>query len=286
MMGVSFAAILIKAIAKEGVPSLTIAFYRMLFTTLIIAPFALGHAPCRHEFKELSRKNLLLMGTIGIILAAHFYFWISSLETIQVASSVTLVTAHPVLVAPLAYFLFRERLSAINIIGICICLSGTMVLILGNYSLTSSTLVGNLLAVLGGIAAGLYILGGRHLRKTLSTPTYVFIVFGTATLMLGVVCVIFGSPLSKITIKSYELLLLMAMISGIGGHTLYNWALKYVRASVVSVSLLFEPIGASLLAFALPWLHEVPTPYTILGGCLIIYGIYLTMLEYKSRDTQ
>jgi drug/metabolite transporter (DMT)-like permease len=148
----------------------------------------------------------------------------------------------------------------------------------------SSTLFGNLFAVLGGIAAGLYILGGKHLRKTLSTTTYVFIVFGTATLALGIVCITFESPLQGITTKSYELLLLMAIVSGIGGHTLYNWALKYVRASVVSVSLLFEPIGASLLAFMLPWLHEIPTSYTLMGGCLIISGLYLTMLEQDNQD--
>ena len=76
----------------------------------------------------------------------------------------------------------------------------------------------------------------------------------------------------------------MALVSGIFGHTLYNWSLGYIRASVASVALLGEPIGSSLLAYAIPWIHQEPSAYTFLGGGIIFLGIYLTTRSVKEID--
>ena len=274
--GVSFAAIFIRSVSPEVAP-LTIAFYRLLFTTIIILPFTLSHPSWRHDLVTLSRRQVLWMSVIGIILAAHFALWITSLTKTSVASSVMLVTAHPVMVAPLAYVFLREQLSKVNVTGIALSIAGAAILVFGNYSLKSSTLEGNILAILGGAAAGLYILGGRKLRERISVMAYATVVFGIAAVTLFVLCLATRAPLSGISMRDHEIIFLMAVVSGIFGHTLYNWALRYLRASVISVSLLGEPLGSALLAFALPWIGEVPTLYTIVGGCFIIPGIYLTM---------
>jgi len=86
----------------------------------------------------------------------------------------------------------------------------------------------------------------------------------------------FNAPVYNLSLKDYQIILLMAVVSGIFGHTLYNWSLEYIRASVASVVLLGEPIGSSLLAYALPWIHQEPSIYTIIGGGIILLGIYLT----------
>ncbi len=275
IVSVSFAAIFIKICSA---PSLSIAFYRLLFTTLLILPFVLLHKKTRNELRNLSRSTILIMAGIGLILAAHFALWITSIELTSIASSVILVTAHPLLVGPVSHFFLKERLSTVNAFGIGLSVSGVFVLVYGNYGFAQGldTLEGNILAILGGVAAGLYIIGGRKLRKTVSVASYAVVVYAVGTVALFFTCLLFNAPVYNLRIEDYGIILLMAVVAGIFGHTLYNWSLEYVRASLASVVLLGEPIGSSLLAFAIPQIHQVPSHYTLFGGGIILIGIYLT----------
>jgi drug/metabolite transporter (DMT)-like permease len=288
IISVSFAAIFIYYLDSLGAPALTIAFYRLLFTTLLIAPFVFVHKKTRIELLNLPQRHVVIMGVIGLILAAHFALWITSLTKTSIASSVILVTAHPILVAPLAYYFLKERLSAVNITGILLSVGGVIILVYGNYGLPSYVLdsvEGNILAMLGGAAAGLYILGGRVMRKTISIATYAFVVYATGTVALFFVCLLFNAPLLQFSIDVYALTLLMAVVAGIFGHTLYNWSLRYVRASLASVVLLGEPIGSSILAYVLPGIQQIPSQYTLIGGSIILLGIYLTSRKVYERTT-
>ena len=275
VISVSFAAIFIVSI---DAPAFSIAFYRLLFTTLLILPFVFYYKKTRDELFYLPRSKLLIMIGIGIILAAHFALWITSLKLTSVASSVILVTAHPLLVGPVSHFFLREKLSVLNYIGIVLSVCGVIILVYGNYgfALGIDTLEGNILALLGGIAAGLYILGGRKLRKTVSVGSYAFVVYTVGTIVLFFICLFFKTPLINISYRDLGLIFLMAIVAGIFGHTFYNWSLQHIRASVASVVLLGEPIGSSILAFLLPWIQQTPSFYTIIGGAVILSGIYLT----------
>ena len=287
IISVSFASIFIVSLNQRGVEPLTIALYRLLFTTLLILPFVLVYKTTRQELLHLPRSSLALMMFIGFVLAAHFALWITSLTKTSVASSVILVTAHPILVGPVSYVFLKEKLSKINALGISISVAGVAFLVLGNYGFSSfalDTVEGNILAMLGGIAAGIYILGGRTLRKTVSVASYAFVVYATGTLALFVLCLVFQQPILNLTIGDYEILLLMAFVSGILGHTLYNWSLKYIRAAVASVALLGEPIGSSLLAYVMPWIHQQPSQFTLIGGGIILLGIYLTARNTQNAD--
>ena len=278
IVSVSFASIFIVSI-QENVPSLTIAFYRLFFTTLLIIPLVFLRSKTRKELFNLPRSTYYIMIIIGVILAAHFALWITSLKLTSVASSVILVTAHPLLVGPVSHFLFKEKLSFVNAFGIALSVSGVFILVYGNYGFASGvidTLEGNILAILGGVAAGLYILGGRKIRKTVSVGTYAFFVYGVGTLVLFFICLFFNSALYNFSFVDYAIILLMAIVAGIFGHTLYNWTLEHVRASLASVALLGEPLGSTLLAFVIPWINQIPSQYTILGGGIILVGIYLT----------
>jgi len=284
IIAVSFASIFILSCQA---PPLSIAFYRLLFTTLLIFPFILIRKKTRDELRTLPRATILIMIVIGVILATHFSLWITSLKMTSVASSVILVTAHPVLVAPVSFYFLKEKLSWVNALGIAISLTGVGVLVIGNYGFAAfglDTIEGNILALLGGIAAGLYILGGRKLRKTVSTVSYAFVVYAVGTITLFFICLALSAPVYNLTIIDYEIILLMALVSGIFGHTLYNWSLGYIRASVMSVALLGEPIGSSLLAYAIPWIHQEPSLYTVVGGGIILVGIYLTARTIKVTD--
>lgn len=275
VISVSFAAIFIVSIDASA---LSIAFYRLLFTTLLILPFIFIYKKTRDELFNLKKSKLIIMIGIGIILAAHFALWITSLKLTSIASSVILVTAHPLLVGPVSHFFLKEKLSVINYIGILLSVCGVIILVYGNYgfALGIDTLEGNILALIGGIAAGLYILGGRKLRKTVSIGSYVFVVYSVGTIVLFFICVFFKTQLINISYRDLGIIFLMAIVAGIFGHTLYNWSLQHIRASVASVVLLGEPIGSSILALLLPWIQQTPSFYTIIGGVVILSGIYLT----------
>lgn len=284
IIAVSFASIFILSCQA---PPLSIAFYRLFFTTLLLVPLILMRKKTRDELRTLQKTTVLIMIVIGLILAAHFALWISSLKMTSVASSVILVTAHPVLVAPVSFYFLKEKLSLVNALGIALSLGGVALLVIGNYGFAAfglDTLEGNILALLGGIAAGLYILGGRTLRKTVSTLTYAFVVYAVGTIVLFVICLTLQAPVYNLVTSDYAIILLMAVVSGIFGHTLYNWSLGYIRASIMSVALLGEPIGSSLLAYAIPWIHQEPSFYTIIGGGIILMGIYLTARTMKEPE--
>ena len=291
ILSVSFAAIFIVSV---DAPPLSIAFYRLFFTTLLITPLVIGKRKIRNELRTIPKSTVLVMAGIGVILAAHFAFWITSLAKSSdmqttVASSVILVTAHPILVGPISHYFLKERLSLVNSLGIIVSVLGVVILVMGNYglgSLSMDSLGGNFLAILGGVAAGLYILGGRKIRKSVSVISYAFVVYLVGSLVLLLLCLLFNSPLFRLNMRDYEIIFLMAIVSGIFGHSLYNWSLKHVRASVASVVLLGEPIGSSILAFVIPWIHQVPSHYTVIGGGIILLGIYLTARKTMNAEHQ
>ncbi len=259
-------------------PFITIALYRLAFATLILLPFALLGKD--RPLWRVSRRDALLMAGVGAILATHFTLWIASLKaagiSVPVASSVILVTSHPILVGLLSHFVLKERLNATMAVGILLGFSGVIVIALADYGTSAPKIVGDVLAFLGGVAAGLYLLAGRRIRQRVSLTAYAFVVYASATAVLFLYALAFGASLTPVgdVPRELTLFLAMALVPHIGGHTLYNWALRWVSAPVVSLSLVGEPIGSSLLAWAL--LYQVPSGLVGLGGTLAIVGIAMT----------
>ncbi len=274
VVAVSFSAIFIKL--SDAHP-FVIAAYRMGITSLILLPLVV--AKYLPEIRQIERNELIFMIGIGMILALHFGSWIASLDETSVASSVILVTSHPIFVAIVSHYIFREKLQIIGYTGIIIAFTGIIILTAGDYELGGSNLRGDILALIGSIAAGTYILGGRRARRSVSLIPYVFIVYSICTLCLLAACFVVSAPLSPLPLREYGLFVLMAIVPTILGHTFYNYALKYVKAQIVSVSLLGEPIGSSILAYIL--LSEPAPRLTIIGGCLILPGIYLAYIGRK-----
>ncbi len=270
-------------------PPITIALYRLGLATLIIALVLLvrlvysGTRPLR----GLPRRDLAIMAGIGAILATHFTLWISSLKVSQesIAASVVLVTSHPLLVGVLSHFVLKERINRWTAIGILVGFSGVIVIALADYGPGGSLLYADALAFAGGIMAGFYFLAGRRLRQRVALLDYAFVVYGCATAVLFVYAIILGQSLTPVGNTDTELLLFLALavIPQIGGHTLYNWSLKWVPAPVVSLSLVGEPVGSSLLAWAI--LNQVPAVGVGVGAGLALVGIYLTVFG-QGTDTR
>ena len=259
----------------------------MGIAALILAPIAVWRA--QNELRNLGRDHWVLLGISGLLLCLHFASWISSIGMTTITSSVVLVTTAPLWVAILAPIFLKEKLSWLTVLGLMVTLSGGFLVGLSNScelshgSLTcdlritpssSQELVGNGLALAGAWFSAGYLLVGRRLRHELSLLTYTFIVYSFAAMGLALILVIFNQQVLGYPWIVYAIGATLALVPQIIGHSSFNWALKYLPASFVSVALLGEPIGTSILAVI--FLSEVPTLLEMLGGAIILFGIYIS----------
>ncbi len=257
--------------------SLAVAAWRLTIAALILAPFAL--ATCRREWRALSRRDWGLLAVSGLLLAAHFYTWITSLALTSVAASVVLVATAPLFVGAISHFFLKERMSRQMVIGMAVALAGSLIIGLADAGEGTHQITGDVLALLGALAVAGYMLIGRRLRAQetrdvrppLSLLAYVFPVYGTAALALMGAALFSGVTLGGYPAQTWLWLTLMAVFPQIVGHSTLNWALGHVSATFVALAVLAEPIGSTLLAWLI--LREPPTFSTIIGGVLILIGI-------------
>jgi drug/metabolite transporter (DMT)-like permease len=278
VVSISFASIFIK---WSQAPALAIAAYRLLFATLILLIPTLAFQ--RKELFALTRKELVVLALVGVALAFHFGFWISSLKYTSVANSVILVSTHPILIAVVSHYYLKERISMAAGAGVGIALAGMVLIGLSDFTVSQESLYGDFLALIGMFALAAYILSGRRIRQKTPVLPYVTVVYGVATIALFMGCFIFSVPLLPYPVEEWVLFLALAIVPMILGHTVYNWTLRYVTALVVSMSILGEPILSAILAYIL--LSEVPTNWVILGGILVLVGIYLVALKSRIAET-
>jgi len=293
ILAVSTAAIFIR-FAQEYATSLVIAFYRLGIATLILAPFALTRY--WGEIKSMKRRDLFLASLSGLFLALHFATWITSLEYTTVASSVVLVSTVPLWVALLSPLFLKEKLSKFLILGMFFALIGGIVVGLSDTCVISGIkitcpsvdqmfstdrFIGNILALVGAIMAACYLIIGRGLRTRIQLTSYIFLVYGMAALILLLILIIVSEPLIGYPPIGYLWFFLLALIPQVLGHSSFNWALGYLSAAFVSISLLGEPIGSTILAYFL--LNETPSFWKLIGAILILVGIYIASLgEFRS----
>jgi drug/metabolite transporter (DMT)-like permease len=284
ILAVSTASIFIRY-AQVDVPSLVIAAYRLSLAALFLAPLAIRH---RHELSRLTRRDLLLTVLSGGFLALHFASWITSLEYTTVASSVVLVTTTPLWVALLSPIFLHESITRRVATGMLVALLGGAIIGISDACqlspaglactslgdlLTGSTFWGNFLALFGAWMAAGYLIVGRRVRAKLSLVAYVFLVYSVAAIILVGMALGAGYSLTGYPSQAYLWLVLLAAVPQLVGHSIFNWALAYLPASYVAVTLLGEPIGSTILAYFL--LDETPGGVKMIGAILILIGIGL-----------
>jgi drug/metabolite transporter (DMT)-like permease len=267
VLAVSAAAIFIRL---AEAPAITVAFWRCALGAALLLPPALVR---RERFPK--GRNLWVGIASGVALGAHFGFWISSLDHTSVAASVVLVSTQPVFVAILAYLIFGERTSPLSFAGILAALVGTAV-IAGDDSVGSAALLGNALALAGAVTVAVYVLIGRSSRTGgIGVLPYSVVVYSAAALALLPVALVLDVRLWGYSGETWFWLWAITLGPQLMGHTVFNWALRYVEASVISGTILAEPVISALLAWLI--LAEKPGLPTILGGCVVLLGLYLLL---------
>jgi len=276
VIAVAFAAIFIK---KAEAPSIVIAAYRLGIAAIIITPIALIKA--RTELKILTIKEYLMAVASGGFLALHFALWISSLRYTSVTSSVVLVTASPIFVAIASYLLFKEKITRRILIGIMVSIIGAIVIGFNSWILGGASVKGSILALSGALAIAGYLLIGRRLRQKMGILSYIFLTYSSAAVVLVIWSLIVGGSFTGYSGFTYLMFVLLALIPQLTGHSLLNWSLKFVPATMVTIAVLGEPVGATILAFSI--LKEVPSGFEITGGLLILGGIALAFSKNEAK---
>jgi len=269
---VSSAAILVTLARHAGVPALAIAALRVTLASLVVLPVALVRA--RRELRAIPRRDLGLAVLSGVFLAGHFGFWTLSLDSTSVMSSVVFVSTNPVFVAVASALFFRERLARGTVVGIAVAIAGgALVGFLDASQSGSASTGGDLLALAAAVCGSAYLLAGKSVRPRMSLAAYVGIVYPVAAVALLAAVAVSGTPLALD--RPSGMLWVAALAAGpqLVGHTAYNYALRHVSATLVTVTLLAEPVGATLLA--IPVLAQVPSWPRAAGGALILAGIFL-----------
>jgi drug/metabolite transporter (DMT)-like permease len=258
---------------------LAIAVWR-LGLSLIVVAVALAITGSWRELRRLSMRDVAIAAGAGVMLALHFWSWNASVHMTSVSSSVVLVNMHPPVVALLSAVWLGEKPGRRQWIGITVAMLGAIVVARGDANSTATidhrhALLGDMLALVGAVTVAVYFVSGRRLRVTLSLWPYVALVYGAAFVTLTSISLARGVPL--VGYPPRELAIFAGLAAGpmLLGHTGMNYALRFFPAYVVNLTVLGEPIGATLLAMLIPWIREMPSNSTLIGGAITLCGVLL-----------
>jgi drug/metabolite transporter (DMT)-like permease len=243
----------------------------MIFASLLLTPFV-AFQKRRQDMGTMRLRGCLLS---GLFLGLHFAFWIGSLKYTSVASSVVLVATNPIFVGIGGWLFLKERLNLNLILGILFTVLGSSFISLGDTAISREALLGDGLALLGAVSCSGYLLMGRRIRRDQDLLSYIFPVYSMAALLLVFLSLLFQKSFGGYSSSTYLFMFLIALIPQFIGHTTFNWALKYLPASMVAITILGEPIGATLLAYFI--LDERLTLWKAIGGVLIFAGIVIAL---------
>jgi len=256
-------------IRSTDAPAVVIAFYRVLFTAVIA--FLLSRGSAIKSAREIARGDWWYVIGSGVFLALHFAFWNTSLNFTSVSSSVLFTNLQVLFVLLFSLVFLREKLNRIAMAGVVAALIGSIFIVSGD--LGAGKFYGDMLALLSGLFIAIYYIIGRNVRARIDAIPYTCITAAVAMVALVPVMKLGGFSFTGYPLQVWMMFLLLALAAGICGHLVLNWSLKFVQAPIVSVSILGESVGATILAWLI--FGEYLMWYQFIGGFLILTGIYI-----------
>jgi drug/metabolite transporter (DMT)-like permease len=274
LLGIAFAGPLVRL---SGADPVAIAAWRLAFSLVIVAGFLAVTGEWR-DWRRITRAELLLAALAGVSLALHFWTWNASIHLTTIAASVTLVSLQPAVVAAISAISLRESPSKRQVLGIAVAIAGAFIIAApdlrgGLAPSGNAPLLGNLLAASAAVTAAIYYTIGRRLRRSLGIWAYVGMVYFVALLSLLVIGVSRGIAIAPQPPRELAIFAGLALGPMLIGHTGMNWALKYLPAYVVNLTVLGEPVGATLIGALIPSIRQIPTVNTLVGGAIVLGGV-------------
>lgn len=274
VIAVSTSAIFVKL---SSAPSGVIAFYRLFFSVLFMLPvFLLRYVS---ELKHITKRDWIFTIVSGVFLAFHFILWFESLNYTSVASSTVLVTLQPLFAFAGTYVFFKEKFTGKAVLSGIIAIIGSVIISWGDFQISGTALIGDILALIACALITAYLMFGQTVRKRLSLVAYTFLVYAISSVTLLVYVLLANEPLLPYKMNDWIYFILLAIVPTLFGHTLFNWSLKWMSTSTISMAILFEPVGAAILAYF--FLGEMVTWTQIIGGSVVIFGIIIFLFDER-----
>src|SRR3954471_1553705 len=285
LLGISFAGPLVRLSGDDAV---TIAVWRLGFSLILVAGVLIATGEWR-DWRHLTWPRFGLATAGGVSLALHFWAWNASIHLTTIAASVTLVSLQPAVVAAISAVALRESPSNRQLAGIAIAIVGAFIIaapdVRRGLSLgTNQAMQGNLLAISAAVTAAIYYTIGRRLRAGLGIWAYVGIVYLAAFVSLVGIAAARGIPMQSEPPREIAIFAGLALGPMLLGHTGMNWALKFLPAYVVNLTVLGEPVGATLLGAFVPAIRQIPSVSTVIGGVIVLGGVIITAPPSRKPD--
>ncbi|MCS7365864.1 MAG: DMT family transporter [archaeon GB-1867-035] len=279
VISVSWASILVVLSEASG---LICALWRLIFSSTLTWIILLTSK----RKISINKKTLKLTFTAGLCLAIHFTLWMESLFMIPVAISTTIVSSNPLFSSLLGFILLREKPSIIQIIGTILAIIGISILA-GLTSQINGTIgsLGVIYALIGALTVAIYFTIGRNLRRIMDTVSYTALVYSFAAIILLVIAIINNENILNYNLNTWSIFIALALIPMLLGHTLLNYALKFMKLITVTTITLGEPIGATILAKII--LNQQVKIESLIAIIITLTGITLTILrEAKEKKSE
>ncbi|MBM7654409.1 DMT family transporter [Neobacillus cucumis] len=270
IIAISFSAIFVK---WSDAPASILSMYRMWFACILMLPIVWKK---RHEFKKIEKKDWYFLFFSGLFLAFHFVLWFGSLKLTTVASSTIILALQPIVSLVGGFFLYKERTSIPALLTMGIAIIGAMMIGWGDFGLSKGAMMGDILSFFSVISVVGYLLIGQSTVKKVSHWLYSFCVFFSAAVVLTIYNLTAGVAVTGYPAKEWGIFLLLAAVPTVS-HVINNWLLNYVNATTISMSILGEPVGATILAFFL--LDEKLAGWQIVGGLLVLAGVFFFLTQ-------
>lgn len=272
--------------AKVAVaPSSIIAFYRLLFSSIVLLPVLLIKSDLRKEIMGLNKKQFLLGIASGIFLALHYVLWFESLKYTSVASSTVLVTLQPLFSVAGAYIIFGDKINKKSMIGISIAIVGSIIIGMGDFQIGPRAFIGDIMALLAAGIITAYFLIGQHVRKKLSVIPYSLIGYVSSTVFLLIYSIYSKVDFFNYSKQTWLMFLGLALISTILGQMLLNWVIKWLNTTVISVAILGESVWAIIFSYI--FLQEKISLQQAIGIIIILVGLGVFSLNNKiSKESE
>ncbi len=262
----------------SNAPSSSLAFIRLLWSVLFLAPLAFF----RHktELFQLKKKDILMCGFSGFFLALHFLFYFEAVKTTSVINATILVSTNVIFTALGSIFFLRKKIPFIAAIAIVCAMTGSVIVSLSSGNSGQSNLMGDLSALIAAAFSSAYMLFGKKQRGHMSTTVYTFCTYSSCLFFLGLYCLLTFSPVWSLGLQDWMCGLMLCLICTLGGHNILSWSYRYFSPGFVANTLLLQPLFAAILGYI--FFDEKAIPMQFLGVLFIIFGIYL----YTKAETK
>ncbi len=274
LLAISFSGIFVRL---AGAPGAVSGFYRMAIPAVIlILPF-LRDARIETEQGKMNGREVWIAILAGVLFAADLFFWNTGVLLSGATNPTLMSNTAPIWVGIGAMIFFHEQPGRGFWIGLLIAIAGAAV-ILGVDALNDVGL-GTFFGFLSGVFYGLYFLVVQRSRQRLSTMTSFWLSAVSSAVVLAIVARLLNHPLTGYSPLTYVYMVAIAIIVQLGGQMGVAYTLGYLPASIVSPTLLLQPVLTGLLA--VPILHEPLTAVQVIGGAAVLAGIYIV---HRSRQ--